>query len=99
MTKEQFQTLEKHSDLLHSVAKTLTMVGVDFNVIEELNNVYTGLGYRPTNIRCNECRIGMILTLHRLYEENKGSFIKSRKNEKGKLQTNGKKSGVKNDRG
>lgn len=74
MTKEQFQILHKHYDILYGVAKTMTLIAPDFNAIEELYGVYEKLGYRPSNMRCNECRIGMILTLYRLHEENKNNF-------------------------
>lgn len=80
MTKEQFKVLEKHSELLFSVARTLTLFAPDPAVIQELYDVYVKLGYRQSNMACNECRIGMLLTLNRLYEENKGKYVKSDKN-------------------
>ena len=94
MKEEQFNILKKNYDLLYSVAKTLTMVAIDPTIIQELYDVYVGLGYRATNMRCNECRIGMFLTLYRLYTENKAIFEKVEENEDGKLQANGKTSGA-----
>ena len=93
MNQQQFNILKKHYDLLYSVAKTLTMMAADPSVIQELYDVYVGLGYRSANMRCNECKIGMMLTLYRLYTENKSTFEKPAKDEDGKLQTNGKTSG------
>lgn len=74
MTKEQFKTIEKHYQFINSVASTMTMTAPDPNVLNELADVYTKLGYRSGNMRCNECRIGMMLTLNRLYIENKDLF-------------------------
>lgn len=97
MTKEQFDIIHKHYDLLYGVAKTMTLIAPDFNVIDELYSVYTQLGYRPTNMRCNECRIGMILTLFRLHEENKNNFNKPEEKDADKKVHNTKRN-TKNDK-
>lgn len=90
MTKEQFKTIEKHKDMILSAAKTMTLVAADPNAIEELHKVYVELGYRDINVRCNECRMGMLLTFNRLYIENKDYFNKPIKNGTKESKTGGR---------